>query len=53
MPSDEPPRYEHCDIPEGMTLAEYRRERARETARRPVRAGIHRWLKTRKRREAQ
>jgi hypothetical protein len=53
MRPDEPPRYEHCDIPAGVTLAEYRRERARAAARRPERTGIGRWLKTRKRREAQ
>ena len=51
--SDEPLHYEHCDIPADMTLAEYRRERGRAAARRPERNGIGRWLRTRKRREAE
>jgi hypothetical protein len=47
-----PLKYVDCDVPEGMTLAEYRRSRS-EAARPAWRTRLRRRLRTRTRRHAE
>ena len=44
-------KYEQCDVPEGMTLDEYRRRRAGDG--RPERVWPHGWRRSKKREESE
>ncbi len=49
-PRDEQVEYEECDVPEGMTLDEYRRRRAGEEP--PERVWLRGWRRPKKREES-